>query len=185
MEPEAHPQILEVAESIGEFIEYWGFKKIHGRIWAMIFLAEDPVDASYLTKELQVSKALVSMSLKDLLHYKVILTTADKKSTTRYISNPNLTEVILDVLMNREAKLLLSIKASCEILNRIESEKLTPHASPQKARKLKKMVTSADRVLKACLTLKQINFKDMLQPLNSALKQDNACDPQTTKFNKK
>ena len=33
-------RVLEVCDAIGEFIEYWGFKSIHGRVWAMLALGQ-------------------------------------------------------------------------------------------------------------------------------------------------
>ena len=83
-------QLLQVAESVGRFIEYWGFKKIHGQIWTLIFLADRPVDANYLKHSLSVSKALVSMSLKDLIHYNVVYETEKTGATQTYMANTNI-----------------------------------------------------------------------------------------------
>ena len=66
------PEIKELTKLVGLFIQYWGFKKIHGQVWASIFLSKQPIDSTTLVKRLGVSKALVSLAIKDLLHYKVI-----------------------------------------------------------------------------------------------------------------
>ncbi|MGA3762246.1 ArsR family transcriptional regulator, partial [Bacillus velezensis] len=66
------PELEDFAEQIGQFIEYWGFKRVHGRLWVHLMLSEAPLDASQLIRRLRVSKALVSMSLGDLLEYDVI-----------------------------------------------------------------------------------------------------------------
>lgn len=158
--------VLEVANQIGGFIEYWGFKKIHGKIWTLIFLADRPVNAGYLIAELEVSKSLVSMSLKDLIEYKVVFESMSNQSTVHYEVNPKILEVILDVLVGREAKMLQSIKGSCELLTCLDEEKIHPLASPRKAQALFQMVSSADRLFKALITLKQFNFKNLISNFN-------------------
>ncbi|MEZ4871426.1 MAG: hypothetical protein R2827_04095 [Bdellovibrionales bacterium] len=165
-EPEIASQVLELAEGVGQFIEYWGFKKIHGRIWALIFLAENPVDANYLMKHLGVSKSLVSMSIKELMSYRVILESAAKKSTVHYEANPDISGVITDVLLAREAKMLLNIKSSCELVHRLPQSKLSPFASQRRVEKLTKMVSVADSALKTLITFKQLNFKELSKTLN-------------------
>lgn len=161
-----NPQALNVIDGIGDFIEYWGFKKIHGKIWAIIFLAEKPVDAKYIINNLEVSKALVSMSLKDLLAYEVILESKEKKSTLHYESNPYMGDVIMNVLMNREARLLSQLKSSCELLNCLDLEKIQPSISQARSKKLSQMVNMADTGLKTFLKLQQFNFKEMSKTLN-------------------
>lgn len=163
---ESYRPVFDLVDSIGDFIEYWGFKKIHGKIWALVFLAEKPVDANYLIEHLGVSKALVSMTLKDLLSYKVVLESSLKASTVHYESNPDMADVILDVLMGREAKMLAKIKSSCEIVNCLEDSRRGPLASKERAEKLQNMVNTADKALKIFISLRQFNFKEISQSLN-------------------
>jgi len=101
---------LKLAELIGNFIEYWGFKAVHGRIWTMIFLSKEPVNAKFLIDKLDISKALVSMSIKDLLHYNVITEVEkDGPSTQKYTFNPDIFTVVTNVLKTRESQLLREI----------------------------------------------------------------------------
>ena len=50
--PSPYPELDELAEFVGEFIQYWGFKRIHGKIWAHLFLSEVPLDATTLVSSL-------------------------------------------------------------------------------------------------------------------------------------
>lgn len=159
-------QVFDLVDGVGTFIEYWGFKKIHGRIWALIFLAERPVDASYLVKHLGVSKALVSMSIKDLLDYNVIQEAPKQDGKAHYLSNTDLAKVISDVLVAREAKMILNIKSSCQLLSRMETQDLQPLATKKRITKLGQMVSTADKALAALITLKQINFKNLSQSMS-------------------
>jgi DNA-binding transcriptional regulator GbsR (MarR family) len=156
-------QVLDVAEKVGGFIEYWGFKKIHGRVWTLIFLAGRPVDAAYLISHLRVSKALISITLKDLLQYNVILESSEEASTTHYVANNDITGVVLDVLMNREAKMLMEIKGACELLGRTPQEGLVPFVSEKRAANLISMAKSADELLQGLVALKTVEGESLNQ----------------------
>src|ERR1700730_8342606 len=93
------PELEELAGEVGDFICYWGFKKIHGRLWTHIYLATLPVDAGQLMQRLKVSKALISLYLHDLLKYDVIIESGKStRSTQTYVANPEVLDVILNVL---------------------------------------------------------------------------------------
>lgn len=119
------PELKELSCQIGQFIEYWGFKKIHGQIWTHIFLASEPLDATTLAKRLNVSKALISLAIKDLLDYKVIeITGAGPRRKVLFRSNPNLIEVIVSVLRMRERKMLSEIMSSYKNLKKMTPDDL-------------------------------------------------------------
>jgi len=61
-----------LADSVGDFIRYWGFKEVHGRIWVHIYLSDNPITAKELTKKLGVTKGLVSTALAELIAYQVV-----------------------------------------------------------------------------------------------------------------
>lgn len=124
MEISAKPQLQKVVDLIGDFICYWGFKKVHGQVWALIYLNTMPIDANYLIRELGVSKGLISITIKDLLNYRVIEEVAkDKPSTQKYKINENIFEVIAEVLANRERELLGEIDLACDLLGKVSKEK--------------------------------------------------------------
>ena len=98
---------------MGEFIQYWGFKKVHGRIWTHLLLSEKPLDASDLMKRIGISKALVSMSLTDLLKYEVIEASGKgDKGTHVYSINPDIPKVLQNVLRAREKPMMGQIVAA-------------------------------------------------------------------------
>ena len=111
------PELTELAEQVGNFIEYWGFKKVHGRIWTHLFLSENPLDAGDLVKRLNISKALVSMSVADLLEYEVIEPAGrGEEGTQLYRANPDLQKVIFNVLRQRERKMLSQTRSALSLL---------------------------------------------------------------------
>lgn len=107
-----------LADSVGEFIKYWGFKEIHGRVWVHIYLSEKPITAKELTDKLGVTKGLISMTLSELIAYQVVekVNTGNAKSPG-YQSNTDLVEVICNVLRNRELKLTNKIQKNIQELS--------------------------------------------------------------------
>lgn len=144
-----YPELDELAERIGEFIQYWGFKRIHGKIWAHLYLSEVPLDATTLVKRLRVSKALVSFSIHDLLEYNVIREVARGRGrTVLFEANPDLTGIILNVLKLRERKMMTRITAAADHLGGVSEEGLREmKVAPKKLADMRELVNSAETVL--------------------------------------
>ena len=118
-------ELEELANEVGEFICYWGFKKVHGRLWTHVYLSKDPLDAGQLMQRLRVSKALVSLSINDLLRYEVIIESGKSaRGTQTYVANPNLVEVIFNVLRRRERKMLARTESAHGLLAAVPGDGL-------------------------------------------------------------
>ncbi len=63
---------LRIAEVIGSLMEFWGFKAVMGRLWAILYLAPEPLSAAELCDRLQLSTGAVSMALSDLQKWGVV-----------------------------------------------------------------------------------------------------------------
>src|SRR6476469_7798620 len=59
-------------DAVGNVIEFWGFKRNQGRVWALLYLRGTPMSAGQLEKELSLSKGAVSMLIRDLERWGVI-----------------------------------------------------------------------------------------------------------------
>ncbi|MBA3462100.1 MAG: MarR family transcriptional regulator [Deltaproteobacteria bacterium] len=60
------PAVLKVADAIGALIEAWGFKRNMGRMWAVLYLEDHPLNAADLAERLGISTGAVSMTLQEL-----------------------------------------------------------------------------------------------------------------------
>jgi DNA-binding transcriptional regulator GbsR (MarR family) len=140
------PEFEELADNIGTFIEYWGFKRIHGKIWAHLFLSPEPLDAGELRTRLKVSKALISMSLSDLLKYDVVRELGKgPKNTLVYSANPDYARVIANVLRARERRILSRVQASFKAI---------PSDTALDSKRLKilgEMIQNASKILDAII----------------------------------
>ncbi|MBX9769241.1 MAG: hypothetical protein K2X47_18335 [Bdellovibrionales bacterium] len=150
-----------LADKIGEFMAYWGFKKVHGKIWTHLFTAETPLDASDLIKRLHISKALVSLTVKDLLQYEVIFETGkSERGTILYRANPNVTAVILNVIRGRERKLLAQIRAAHrDATNLSEADQSLLNLSPKGLQTLGTLIEEAETCLTHVLELNDLSLE--------------------------
>jgi DNA-binding transcriptional regulator GbsR (MarR family) len=60
---------LEVADSVGRLMEFWGFKRPMGRIWTLLYLAPEPLGAAEIGEALRMSAGAVSMAMGELVKW--------------------------------------------------------------------------------------------------------------------
>ena len=60
------------ADAIGDVIEHWGFRKVLGRVWTVLFIAAEPLPAAAIGERLAMSAGAVSMALSDLQRWGVV-----------------------------------------------------------------------------------------------------------------
>lgn len=154
------PEMQELADQIGEFIHYWGFKRIHGKIWTHLFLAEKPLDAADLVRDMKISKALVSISMRELMEYEVVIDAGkSERGTHLYRTNPDILAVILNVLRQREKRMLSRIIAAQESLNAVSPEdKTNTQLSSQRINQLGALVQNAAMSLESLIALRSVDF---------------------------
>jgi len=152
-------ELGKLATEVGQFIRYWGFKKIHGRIWTHMYLSPTPLDASTLMKRLRVSKALMSLSLHDLLNYNVIKPAGKSaRGTQLYEANCKVLDVILNVLRLREEKMLERLDSNYKAL--CSTNPSEDSVEPCRLANLGSMINLAKETLANVMTLTEIPIKD-------------------------
>ncbi len=60
-------RVLQVCDTVGSFIAWWGFKAIHGRVWTLLALRGAPMSQAEIGRTLSVSRALVSGAVHELV----------------------------------------------------------------------------------------------------------------------
>lgn len=154
------PELEDVVSQIGDFIESWGFKNVHGRIWAHIFLAGCPLDSTALIIRLGISKALVSMSISDLMEYNVIRAAGKtERGTICYDCNLDLPTIIANVLRKRERRVLARLAAATKILTALPREMDGKcEVQHDRVQKLDSMVRTAESALDGLLMYRDVSF---------------------------
>ncbi len=62
----------EVADAVGALMEFWGFKRVMGRLWTLLYLRDEPLAAAELCEQLAISTGAASMTLAELEHWGVV-----------------------------------------------------------------------------------------------------------------
>ncbi len=138
--------VNEMADAVGEFIRYWGFKRIHGQMWTYIFLSKEPLSGADLTRAIKVSKALVSPALAELLDFKLIEYKETDGRTKKYSANPEVFNVIKSILKTRERNLIKNAQSKFEILDQ-NAKKNHQEIDADRLQSLGSMITSASFAL--------------------------------------
>jgi len=105
-EPVTHAE-LEVADTVGRLMEFWGFKRPMGRIWTVLYLSPAPLGAAELGEQLKMSAGAVSMTLSELLKWGAV-----KKSWRPgerrdfYEAETSIGKLVQRVLRERELELI-------------------------------------------------------------------------------
>jgi|RhiMethySRZTD1v2_1073278.scaffolds.fasta_scaffold966308_2 DNA-binding transcriptional regulator GbsR (MarR family) len=114
------PAELEVADTVGRLMEFWGFKRPMGRMWTLLYLSPEPLGAAEIGAELKMSAGAVSMALGELVKWGAV-----KKSWRPgerrdfYEAETSIGKLVQRVLRERELQL---VREFAEALGRAEAE---------------------------------------------------------------
>jgi DNA-binding transcriptional regulator GbsR (MarR family) len=147
------PQISDLANQIGNFLQYWGFKRVHGRIWTVLYLSKNSLDAAALRNRLKISKALVSLSMRDLLRYGVVQEVGkSRRGTTLYRATNDVRHAIVKVLQEREYEMVSRIANSHKECERIEPSDLNRlDVDGDRLKSLSEMISLASSLIQGVL----------------------------------
>jgi DNA-binding transcriptional regulator GbsR (MarR family) len=152
-------EVHTLADQIGDFIQYWGFRKVEGRLWTYIFLAKKPLKAEELMERTGISKAMLSLSLNELLKYDVIRKAyPERERGQAYITNPNVMEVISNVLRTRERQILGKIQSSFLCAKNKPKETQNLDLNPERLEFLGEMIGAATQLLDSLLSMQALDI---------------------------
>jgi DNA-binding transcriptional regulator GbsR (MarR family) len=118
-------RVRRACEAVGEFIEYWGFKAIHGRIWTVLALHAEPMSQVDIAEFLGVSRSLVSGAISELAEHGLVEATGEHRNAP-YRAVFDIWPSIAGVLRSREWMLIEAARVALE--GAIEEWELTPPA---------------------------------------------------------
>lgn len=136
-----------VIDAVGNVIEFWGFKRNQGRVWALIFLRGTPLTAVEIQDALALSKGAVSMLTRELERWEVLRRVRlPTSSSWRFDVETDLKRMISNVLSEREAVFISRVRADLE-----EAEKRAQEegVSDEVLDRIRRMRTLADAMGKA------------------------------------
>jgi DNA-binding transcriptional regulator GbsR (MarR family) len=110
----------EAADAVGALMEFWGFKRVMGRVWALLYLRGDELSASELCDQLSISSGAASMALSELEHWAVVRRIRRAGDRREYFeAETDVWKMISRVLRERE---LTQIERTLEVFERVREK---------------------------------------------------------------
>ena len=106
-------QVLAVCDAAGALVEYWGFKSILGRTWALLALRRTPLAQARIAEVLGVSRSLVNAAITELTGYGVVRSVGEHRNAP-YEAVLDVWPAVSAVLRSREWMLLERFRLALE-----------------------------------------------------------------------
>ncbi len=179
IEDERKAAELSVLELVGEVIEFWGFRKILGQVWAALYLSGRPMSAPELQRELKASAGAISLALGDLKRWGVVTQTwRPGYRGILYLPETDFWKMVSRVVRERELTVVGSaaerLDASAQMIRQLAQLSRGPrrHELAETAgriEKLHRLSLFALGVLKAIVSLRPVQPSTILKVANLAV----------------
>lgn len=150
-------RVLQACDAIGEFIEYWGFKGVYGRVWALLALSATPLTQIEIARRLQVSRSLVSMAMAELQDLGLIRPLTEARNSP-YSAVIDVWPTISDILRSREWMLIEGARIKLEAAleeTQLAEEAGRPHGyNAERMRFLLRMTEVAQTLLRILIAIR-------------------------------
>jgi len=136
----------EVADAVGALMEFWGFKRVMGRVWTTLYLEGEPISAPQICERLDISAGAASMTLAELEHWGVVARSRRPGDRREYFeAETDIWKMVSRVLRERE---LMQIQRALDVFERaraaISSRKYDVVDAFRARRKLERIEKLAD-----------------------------------------
>lgn len=150
-------------EAVGNTIEFWGFKRNQGRVWALLYLRDVTLTAAEIEKELALSKGGVSMLLRDLERWGVVLRVrAPDDASWRYRAEVDLLAMARRVIEEREFSFISRVRADLERARGMaEADPATPKSKVARLQKMELLALATERALRLFLKTSKLDVGSM------------------------
>ncbi|OGQ79087.1 MAG: hypothetical protein A2289_02950 [Deltaproteobacteria bacterium RIFOXYA12_FULL_58_15] len=165
-----------VLEAVGRVIEYWGFKRNHGRVWALLYLHDAPMDAPTLGRRLGLSKGAMSIVLRELEGWAVLRRVpADNRSGIAFAAERNLWSMLETVLRQRETELFAQVrdelrKAEEQVIDDASLTKNDRKKIVQHIRSMRRLADAATLTLQAFIRSRHLDASRLADILLGSLR---------------
>ncbi len=150
-------------DAVGNVIEFWGFKRNQGRVWALLYLRGEPMSAGELEKTLKLSKGGVSMLLHDLERWSVIYRVrAPGSASWHYKAETELLKMVLRVISERESEFISRIRTDlAEAVRLAQQQGGVSRERMERLRRMSQLADQTERTLKAFIKTARLDVAGM------------------------
>jgi len=153
---------LLAAEAIGDVIEHWGFRRVLGRVWTILFIAVEPLPAATIGERLSLSAGAVSMSLTELQRWGVVRRVFRPGERKEFFeAETDFWKMISKVFDERERLIAESVRGRLErAVSLLEGRPRAPDAEQRadRVRRLLSFVIVAETALDTFISSRRVDF---------------------------
>ncbi len=155
-------EIRRVCDAVGDFIEYWGFKAIHGKIWTILALRRDPMAQTEIAEFLGVSRSLVNGAVRELVGYGLVEAISEHRNSP-YRAVVDIWPTIADILRQREWALIDNAKMAIEsAIEEVEFGRIEELYDLSRLRFLLRLTELAQAFLRSLIGIRTAHRRDSL-----------------------
>lgn len=160
---ELAPWASIAVDAVGDVIEFWGFKRNQGRVWALLYLRGEGFTANAIRDQLQLSKGAVSMLVRDLEHWGVIRRErSGGNGSWRYRAETELVRMVTGVIEHREAAFISRIRRAIATARGLaEKEGNVPADQLIKLQRMSALADHTERALKLFIQTAKLDVGGM------------------------
>jgi DNA-binding transcriptional regulator GbsR (MarR family) len=112
-----------IASAVGDLMEFWNFKPSLGRVWATLYLSQDPMDAEEIEARSGLSSGNVSISLQELLQWGAVKRAPQPGRRRLFLVETDIWLLVARVMRERELRVIArSIEHMEEALRLLNTE---------------------------------------------------------------
>ncbi|MEW5850706.1 MAG: MarR family transcriptional regulator [Myxococcota bacterium] len=162
---------LLVADQVGALMEFWGFKRVLGRIWTVLYLSDEPLTAAEIGSRLKLSASAVSVALTELKQWGVVqealrIGAAKRTRAQTWRAETDIWQMVTNVIRQRELRLVRRFEGALqEALEILEDLPTTPRIKHlrQALKSLSLLAATGRTMLDALLNTGRINAEPLRQ----------------------
>lgn len=150
-------------EAMGRITAFWGFSKIMGQLYGLLYLSPKPLTLDEMSESLSISKGNVSINIRALERWNMVKTVwvkGDRKDY--YEAEPDFWKIVKGVLREREKKEFdLALDSVTKLLHKSEAaQRLSKNAETafaiERLKRLEDFIQTMDKMVGVLLTLEDL-----------------------------
>lgn len=156
-------------DAVGNVIEFWGFKRNQGKVWALLYLRDVALTAAEIEAELELSKGGVSMLLRDLERWGVVIRVRSPTDASwRYQAETDLLKTARRVIEEREFAFIERVRADLNEARKLaEKDGEASKAQLSRITKLETVAEATEKALRLFLKTSRLDVAGMFEVFRS------------------
>jgi HTH-type transcriptional regulator, glycine betaine synthesis regulator len=152
-----------VIDAIGRITEFWGFSRIMGQLYGVLYLSPEPLNLDDMVQELSVSKGNVSINIRALERWNMVRSVwvkGDRKDY--YEAETDFWKIVRGVLREREKKefdqVLSAVGSNLKKASELHKAGKTAETAftAERLRRIEDFISTMDKFVGVLLTMEDL-----------------------------